>query len=247
MAHHIATSEATPLLHDASNALADAPEDSATTTAKMRMPFVFKIAAAMFSFVTMGLFNSSIGAVLPLLSDHYHLTDLSVSLIFLAGPTGYVLAAQCSDAIHHKYGQLGIAVVAPLFQIISTTIAALHPSFSMILVSFAFQGLGMGLLDGSWCAWAGSRENANTMSGLLHGSYSIGGATGPFLVTIITAGKRPWWVWYDVLVSLLLMSRIGLLRSILNITGCCMCPVLRRPRSCVQTRECGRVPKKQAE
>ncbi|KAI8941430.1 hypothetical protein NX059_002652 [Plenodomus lindquistii] len=153
----------------------------------------------MFSFSTLGLFNSSIGAVLPLLSNHYNLTDLHVSLIFLTGPVGYVIAAQCSDTIHARFGQRGIAIVGPIFQFISTATVAAHPSFGMVLVAFAFQGLGAGLLDGSWCAWAGSMEKANTISGMLHGSYSLGGAVGPFLVTTIITRHRPWYVWYSIL------------------------------------------------
>lgn len=163
----------------------------------------FKIAAAMFSFCTLGLFNSSMGAVLPLLSHHYHLSDLNVSLIFLAGPVGYVIAAQFSDVLHDRYGQRGIAVIGPIFQFISTATAASHPSFGMMLIAFGFQGLGAGLLDGSWCAWAGSMEKANTISGLLHGSYSLGGAAGPFLVTAMTTRRKPWYSWYSFLVRTL--------------------------------------------
>ncbi|KAH7385858.1 major facilitator superfamily domain-containing protein [Pyrenochaeta sp. MPI-SDFR-AT-0127] len=178
------------------------------TSSKMGTRLAFKIAAAMYSFSTLGLFNSSIGAILPLLSHHYHLTDLHVSLIFLAGPIGYVVAAQCSDAIHYRLGQLGIAIIGPIFLIIATVLIAAHPAFGFVLVAFGIQGLGTGLLDGSWCAWAGSMEKANTKSGLLHGSYSIGGAAGPFLVTVLISSHRPWYLWYYYLAA---HSVVGLL------------------------------------
>ncbi|KAF2833500.1 MFS general substrate transporter [Ophiobolus disseminans] len=168
---------------------------------KLDMALSIKIAAAMFSFSALGLFNSSIGAVLPLISHQYSLTDLHVSMLFLAGPMGYILAAQLSDAIHCRLGQRGIAVIGPVFQIVATLIIALHPKFGWVLVAFAIQGLGTGLLDGSWCAWAGSMDKANTVSGLLHGSYSVGGAAGPFLVTYITTNDRPWYLWYYILVA----------------------------------------------
>lgn len=204
--------ETSPLLHDTNNN-PDAQETSTTTSTNMDTRLTFKIAATMYSFSTLGLFNSSIGAVLPLLSHHYSLTDLHVSLIFLVGPIGYVLAAQRSDAIHHRYGQFGIAIIGSIFQIVATATAALHPSFGMVLVAFAFQGLGTGLLDGSWSVWASSMEKANTISGLLHGSYSIGGAAGPFLVTVITQGRGMWWTWYRLLVCLW-SSRTGVQGSL---------------------------------
>lgn len=192
--------EDSPLLINSSPVVNEDQVTFHEDTEKMDQHLVFKIGAAMLSFSTLGLFNSSIGVVLSLLSHHYSLTDLHVSLVFLAGPIGYILAAQFSDAIHYRFGQRGIAVIGPVLQIIATITVAMHSSFGVVLVGFAIQGLGTGLLDGSWCAWAGSMVKANTISGLLHGSYSIGGAAGPFLVTILTARHGSWWTWYYILV-----------------------------------------------
>jgi hypothetical protein len=200
MVPHQDNSEESPLLNSPHPIDNQQENTSLQDTEDMDRRLVFKIGAAMLSFSTLGLFNSSIGAVLPLLSHHYSLTDLHVSLIFLAGPIGYVLAAQFSDSIHSRYGQRGISVIGPVLQVIATTTVALHPSFGVVLVAFAIQGLGTGLLDGSWCAWAGSMMKANTISGLLHGSYSLGGAAGPFLVTVLSTWHHPWWTWYYILV-----------------------------------------------
>ena len=193
-------SESSPLLH-AHTTPAMNEHNTMSRTARTDIALIFKIAAAMYSFVTLGLFNSSIGAILPLISAHYSLTDLNVSFLFLAGPIGYIMAAQASNSIHHQFGQRGIAVLGPVLQIVATACIAVYPSFALVLVAFAVQGLGMGLLDGSWCAWAGSMEKANTISGLLHGSYSVGGAAGPFVVALIRTHRQPWWAWYYILVS----------------------------------------------
>ncbi|KAH7095473.1 major facilitator superfamily domain-containing protein [Paraphoma chrysanthemicola] len=186
---------------------------------KLDVSLAIKIASTMVSFSTLGLFNSSIGAVLPLLSSYYHLSDLHVSLLFLAGPAGYILAAQSSDTIHRRFGQRGIAFVGPMFQILATFVIATHSSFGLVLIGFALQGLGTGLLDGSWCAWAGSMENANTISGLLHGSYSVGGAAGPFVVTLITTNRLPWYLWYYALGIQTVFELLVLLYAFRNETG----------------------------
>jgi fucose permease len=201
MAHQSRSNEDSPLLGNSRIPVAAEQATLQQEPRTMDMRLVLKIAAAMDSFATLGLFNSSIGAVLPLLSRHYSLTDLQVSSIFLAGPVGYVLAAQSSNAVHYRFGQRGIAFAGPVLQIISTATVATHPGFGLVLLAFGFQGLGTGLLDGSWCAWAGSMKKANTISGLLHGSYSIGGALGPFLVTALTTKHQPWWTWYFILVG----------------------------------------------
>jgi fucose permease len=154
----------------------------------------------MLSFATLGLFNSSIGALLPSISSHYSLSDMHVSLIFLVGPLGYILAAQLSSSIHFRFGQFGVALAGPVLQLIAAALLSARPRFGIMLVGFAVQGLGTGLLDGSWCAWAGAMERASTVSGLLHGSYSAGAAGAPLIVTIITEKGHAWYEWYYVLV-----------------------------------------------
>ncbi|KAJ5058706.1 MFS transporter-like protein [Bipolaris maydis] len=203
------SNEASPLLGDHSRtSVATEQGASQAESETMNARLIFKIAAAMYSFATLGLFNSSIGAVLPLLSQHYNLSDIQVSSIFLAGPIGYVLAAQFSDAVHYRFGQRGIAFAGPILQVIATATVAAHPGFGLILVAFAFQGLGTGLLDGSWCAWAGSMQKANTISGLLHGSFSVGAALGPLLLTVLTAKHQDWWTWYSILAGACALSFI---------------------------------------
>jgi hypothetical protein len=166
-------------------------------------PYIaLRIGAAMYSFAVMGLFSSSIGVMLQPISRYYSLSDLHVSLIFIVGPVGYVIAAQFSDRVHCKWGQRGIAFLAPTLHILGALGIASHPSFGLVLVAFAAIALGTGFLDGSWCAWAASESKANTVSGLLQGSFSVGAAAGPFLAGIVLpAWNRPWYDWYFVLVS----------------------------------------------
>jgi fucose permease len=162
---------------------------------------VIKVAAAMFSFVVLGLYTSSIGVILPHLETHYGLSDGQVSFTFLAWPIGYVLAAQLNDVLHSRFGQRGIAIIGPLTHVIFALGASAHPPFILFLVFIAVGAFGAGLLDGSWCAWAGAMERASLVSGFLHGSFSVGAATGPLLAdALIVPGKRPWYTWYYVLV-----------------------------------------------
>ncbi|KAJ8115030.1 hypothetical protein OPT61_g3227 [Boeremia exigua] len=214
------THERTPLLHeDAQTHLDDSNHMPRHASQHATTRLAVKIAAAMYSFASYGLFNSSIGALLPLISTHYGLSDLHVSLIFIVGPVGYIVAAQLSSSVHHHFGQFGIAVLGPLFQIVAAALLSLHPHFGLVLVGFAVQGLGTGLLDGSWCAWAGSMERSSTMSGLLHGSYSAGAAAAPVLVTFITTNGHAWFSWYYVLVILSVIDALVLCTAFWNETA----------------------------
>lgn len=74
-----------------------------------------------------------------------------------------------------------------------------------MLVAFVVNAMGIGLVDGSWCAWAGGLKRANVVSGLLHGSYSVGAAVGPFATGVWVEGMGGmWWEWYYVVVRLFL-------------------------------------------
>ena len=162
----------------------------------------FRIAAAMYSFLVLGLIASSIGVMIPQLEWFYHLNDTHVSLIFLITPVGYLLAASSNHFIHMKLGQRGIAIVSPLCHLLFTSLVSVHPPFSLVLVSSAIGGFGTGLLDASWCAWAAGMRNANAISGLLHGSFSVGASLGPFLASAMLANAhRPWYTWYYFLVT----------------------------------------------
>jgi len=185
------TSETEPLLSTQTPSKDDEP----------RTWLHLRIAAAMYSFLVLGILTSTIGVMIPKLEADYQLSDTKVSLIFLVNPVGYLTAASLNSKIHLKLGQRGIALIGPIAHLIFTLTASSHPNFYVLLGGFTVAGFGLGLLDGSWCAWAGAMENANTVSGFLHGSYSLGASLGPFLAGTLLSKGHPWYYWYYVLVG----------------------------------------------
>ena len=163
---------------------------------------ISRIAGASYSFLVMGLINSSVGVMIPQLQRFYGLNDIQVSFLFLIMPLGYLLAAFANHNVHMRFGQRGIAILAPFCQLTSVCLIYAHPPFILVLISSAIGAVGTGLLDGSWCAWAAGMKNANTISGVLHGSYSFGASLGPFLAsTMLSKIHRPWYDWYFFLVG----------------------------------------------
>ncbi|KAM0808898.1 putative MFS transporter [Seiridium cardinale] len=159
-----------------------------------------RIATAMFAFMVMGMIQSTVGVMIPHFEEYYGLSDTLVSLIFLLTPLGYFVAAYLNTFIHLQLGQRGIATIGPACQLIYAVGLCMHPPYPLLLILSMVGAIGTGLLDGSWCAWAGAMENANTVQGFLHGSYSIGASLGPFIAgTMISVGKTPWYHWFYVL------------------------------------------------
>ncbi|ROV94146.1 hypothetical protein VPNG_09343 [Cytospora leucostoma] len=167
-----------------------------------------KVLATLLSFLVLGFTVSTPGVILPLLEEHYSLNDVQASLIFLVSPVGYLAGASLNVPIHRRFGQRGIAVIAPICQVIFTSLASgfhdpARGGFEVFLVATVIGNLGSGLLDGSWCAWAGGLgRRRNTVQGLLHGSFSVGAGLGPFLAgTMFSVWKSPWWHWFYVLLG----------------------------------------------
>lgn len=163
---------------------------------------VAQVAATMLSFAVLGLFTSTTGVLLPHLERDYDLSDAQASLIFLAVPVPYLLAAQMNSWLHSRLGRRGIAILGPVAHAAASVGASRRPPFGAFLAFFAAVAFGNGLLDASWATWAAARENPNFASGLLHGAFSAGAAAGPAIAgLVISTEEGSWSVWYLYLVS----------------------------------------------
>lgn len=176
------------------------------------------VLATLLSFLILGLIVSTPGVILPHLELHYRLNDVQASLIFLVAPLGYLVGARLNEPIHRRLGRRGIAFIAPLCQVLFTgTAATFHDprrgGFALFLVATVVGNIGSGLVDGSWCAWAGGLggRRTNTVQGLLHGSFSIGAGLGPLISgTMFSVAKAPWWTWYYVLLLIVAVQGVVL-------------------------------------
>lgn len=176
------------------------------------------ILATLLSFLVLGLIVSTPGVVLPHLELHYGLDDAHASLVFLVAPPGYLVGARLSEPIHRRLGRRGIAVLAPLCQaVFAAAVATWHDArrggFGVFLAATAVGNVGSGLMDGSWCAWAGGLggRRTNTVQGLLHGSFSVGAGLGPLISgTMFSVAKAPWWDWYYLLLAIVAVQGVVL-------------------------------------
>ncbi|KAI3390743.1 hypothetical protein diail_8769 [Diaporthe ilicicola] len=188
----------------------DTSHHTSATSHRRTTSTVAKILATTTSFLVLGMIISTPGVILPHISAHYGLSDVRASLIFLVAPWGYLAGAYLNEGLHRRLGQRGIAAIAPLCQAAFTaTAASFHDprrgGFEVFLAATVAGNVGNGLLDGSWCAWAGglgAGARRNFVQGLLHGCFSAGAGLGPFLAgTLFSACGAPWWAWYYVLLG----------------------------------------------
>jgi len=132
---------------------------------------------------------------------YYNVNYTVISLVFLAPFVGYTLAAFLNNKIHMRFGQLGVAIIAPTCKIITYMVIFVHPPYPVLPIIFILSGFGIGLEDGAWNAWVGNMQSANEMLGFLHGSYGLGATISPLIATSMVAkGNLQWYTFYYLMV-----------------------------------------------
>lgn len=136
------------------------------------------------------------------LEAYYNLSYTIVSLIFLTPFAGYSLAALTNARIHMRFGQRGVAIMAPICHIITFIVLAVHPPWPVLVVCNAISGFGNGLTDACFCAWVGMMDKANTVQGFLHSCYSLGALFAPLIATsMVVTSELPWYSYYYLMVG----------------------------------------------
>ncbi|KAH8180263.1 major facilitator superfamily protein [Sarocladium implicatum] len=179
-----------------------------------------RLAFAFLSFAIAGMNDAAIGALIPYLEDYYDLSYTIVSLIFLTPFVGYSVAAFTNARIHVKFGQRGVAIMAPICHIITFVALALHPPWPVLVVFNIVSGFGNGLTDACFCAWVGVMDKANTIQGFMHSMYSLGALFAPLIATsMVVSARLPWYYYYYIMVGISVLELVGLTTFFWRRTG----------------------------
>ena len=126
-----------------------------------------------------------------------------VSLLFLSPFLGYLSAGLLNNLIHHRFGQRGVAILAPTSRILGYVALALHPPYPALPIVSFFPGFGNGLEDSAWNAWVGNMQQANELLGVLHGAYGVGGTIAPLIASaMITKAHLNWYTFYYIMIGM---------------------------------------------
>lgn len=110
----------------------------------------WRILAAFFSFIVLGMNDAAPGALIPYLEKYYDLNFTVVSLIFLSPFVGYVSAAIVNNWIHTQLGRRGVGIVASGAHCLAYVVMSLHPPYPWLVVVMCLAGFGSGIMDAAW-------------------------------------------------------------------------------------------------
>ncbi|KAH7127609.1 MFS transporter [Dactylonectria macrodidyma] len=164
---------------------------------------IVSIIATFWSFLLLGMNDSSYGILLPHFEEYYDVSYLAVSLLFLSPVIGFMISTLSNHVLHSTIGRRGMAPLASASQIIAYMIACFHPPFYVLVIAFAFIGLGAGLKNASWNGFISGFENSNELLGLLHGFYGLGATILPLVSSFLLSHGWKWYMLYYVLVGLI--------------------------------------------
>ncbi|KAK7192506.1 MFS transporter [Paraphaeosphaeria sporulosa] len=163
---------------------------------------IAKTGATFFAFLLMGANDASYGVMIPYIEEHYTLSYIVVSLVFLSPLVGYAAAAMLNNWVHVRFGQRGVAFLGPLCHIAGWLGLSLHPPYPAFVVIFVLVGFGNGIEDAAWNAFFGNMANANELLGFLHGVYGLGAVLSPLVATnLITEAGWRWYAFYYILLG----------------------------------------------
>ncbi|KAL5621230.1 hypothetical protein BROUX41_006700 [Berkeleyomyces rouxiae] len=158
---------------------------------------IMRTGSVVFAFFTMGMSDGSIG-----IERDYGLSYTVVSVLFLSPCLGYLIAGLVNNHLHYHFGQFGVAALGPLLHTAGFLPLVFHPPYPVLPVAMFISGLGSGVQDSAWNAWAGNMQNSNELLGIIHGVYGLGGTVGPLIATaMLTKADCPWWYFFYLMLG----------------------------------------------
>lgn len=122
-----------------------------------------------------------------------------VSLIFVGQALGFVAAAILLDALRARLGRAKLLGLGQgLMTCAYIPLVATAP-FVVVVLSFFFVGFGIAINVAMGNVFCGVLQNSTVLLGLLHGSYGIGGVTGPLIATALVTAAGALWSRYYIL------------------------------------------------
>lgn len=124
-----------------------------------------------------------------------------MSLIFVGQSLGFVFAAVFVETIRTKIGTGKTLCLAQTMTACGFIPLIATAPFAIVAVSFSLVGFGLAIncaISNTFCA---GLQNGTMILGLLHGSYGIGGTSGPLIATAMVAVAGAVWGRYYIITA----------------------------------------------
>lgn len=172
-----------------------------------------QIGFAFLTFILIGANDAVIGVLLPHWGNYYHVDKTTLSLAFLVGSVGYLIAALNSSFLSRKLGNVKFLLLGKASFIAGILIFCTQPPLHILLGVPLLLGFGAAILEAALNAHLANLPNKTALLNYLHAFYGVGALLSPFLASQLLEAQFSWNVIYLVLGTIsicLLISIRGL-------------------------------------
>jgi fucose permease len=169
-----------------------------------------RLVLAFVAFVLIGVNDGGLGVLLPSIQRFYGIDKSTVSLIFLCGTSGYLVAAFASGLLVEKLGtRLFLTLGVGAFCLGAASIGLGLP-FVLMLTSYLVFAFGFGVLDAGLNTYiAGLPDNTSLLNNL-HAFFGVGALIGPIVAQGFLDQKFGWNAVYLWWAGVALLVMVGM-------------------------------------
>jgi fucose permease len=175
-----------------------------------------QIALSFLAFILIGANDGTLGVVLPSLRAYYQINNATVSFIFLAGSTGYLLASFNNGLLVEKLGNRRFLLLGTAIFVLCAGTYGLRPPFPVLLLAALLLGSAAAVLDAGLNSYIASLPNNTTLLNYLHAFYGSGAWLGPVMASSLLALHWSWntvYITWDILALVVLLGFASLFRE----------------------------------
>src|SRR4051812_36422909 len=130
-----------------------------------------QVGLAFFAFILIGAAEGGVGVLIPSLRSFYGIDKATVSLIFLAGTSGYLLAAFSSGPLTEKLGHKAFLMLGVTIFLIGAFTVSLTPPFAFVVGVWVLIGCGVAMIDAGLNSYIASTPRPAKLLNYLHAFY----------------------------------------------------------------------------
>ncbi|QRV90112.1 major facilitator superfamily transporter [Ceratobasidium sp. AG-Ba] len=154
---------------------------------------------------TVGLNDTATGANLPSMQEQYNLSYSVVSLVFLAGFSGYIVSCMLNPILQNAIGTRLVLMIGGCCYGGGSLLISFAPPFPAVAGGLVLMGLGGGAYEACMSSVISHLDNSKYMN-MLYASFGLGSLVSPFIIGSFAKDQVRWNLYYWIPFSLVLVT-----------------------------------------
>ncbi|KAI8059543.1 major facilitator superfamily domain-containing protein [Gongronella butleri] len=192
------------MAHGTADAVANRPKDDDAQWEPRRH---WRLLAACCSMsVCVGINDGAIGFMIPQFKDYYGISYQTLSVLFLANSSGYILFAPTYGLLVRTWGAKVVLMTAGFLAMLAYLMIMQGFPFVVTCLLMVVQGIGVAILDAGMNVCGAQLPMATLMLNIIHALYGFGAMLSPLVGSFILENELPWPWLYGFMTSVSLLN-----------------------------------------